>query len=377
MKFIHIADLHLGKRVNEFSMIEEQRHVLAQIREIAQNEDADALLIAGDIYDKSIASGEAIELFDWFLSEVHALNIKVFIISGNHDSAERTAFGQKLMQESNVFISPVYNGNISKYSFEDEYGVYNVFLLPFLKPANVKRFYPEEKIENYTDAIRIALKNCQIDPSTRNILLSHQFVAGGSICDSEIQIGGIDSVSADVYDKFDYVALGHLHGAQKIKRETMRYSGSILKYSFSEIKHKKSVCLVEMKEKGNIEIVLKELIPIHDMRKIEGTYNELTLKTNYENTHVDDYLRVVLRDEEDVIDALQRLRTIYPNIMKLEYQNARTRSLRNIEDLQTQTRKSEIELFSQFYEEQTGVQINEEQRKISEKVFKQCKEAHE
>ena len=375
MKFIHLSDLHLGKRVNEFSMIEDQEYILTKIINVIDDEKPDAVIIAGDIYDKSVPSAEAVQLFDRFLVKLAKRNLQTCVISGNHDSAERIAFGSKLMDISGVHMSPVYDGNVEPIEIKDNEGSVLIYMLPFVKPANVRAIFPDEEINSYTDALNVAIKHMNIDESKRNVLVAHQFVTGATTSDSEtVSVGGTDNVDSSVFDTFDYVALGHIHGPQNIGRETVRYCGTPLKYSFSEKNHEKSVTVVEMGKKGSVEIHTVPLVPKRDLREIRGTYEELTLKKNYEGTNREDYLRVILTDEDDVIDAMAKLRTIYPYIMKLEYDNKRTRtqsSIGNIEDIE---KKSEMDLFSELFEKQNGKSMTEEQVEFSKEIFERLKE---
>ena len=375
MKMIHLSDLHLGKRVNEFPMLEDQRHILIEILSVMDAEQPQAVLIAGDVYDKSVPSAEAVQLFDWFLTELAKRKLEVFIISGNHDSAERIAFGSEIMQRSGIHLSPVYNGTVTPVALQDEHGEVCFWLLPFIKPVHVRRFFEEETIESYTDAMRAAIRQMQIDPQKRNVLLTHQFVTGASRCDSEdLSVGGADNVDAEVFDVFDYVALGHLHGPQNIGSEAIRYSGSPLKYSFSEKDQQKSVTVVELAEKGHLAVHTLPLHPLHDLREIKGTYNELMLKSNYEGTATDDYLHVVLTDEDDVPQALSRMRPVYPNIMKLDYDNTRTRNSSQFVMLGDMERKSELQLFRDFFEAQNGKAMSAEQDQYVSDLFEKLRE---
>ena len=363
MKLIHLSDLHIGKRVNEVSMIEEQEYILKQILEAVDAEQPDAVLIAGDVYDKSVPSAEAVTLFDDFLCSLAQRKRQVFIISGNHDSAERLAFGGRLMGDKGIHLSPVYDGNITPITLTDEYGDVCFWLLPFLKPAHVKRFYPDEGIESYTDACRAAVKKMGIDPAQRNVILAHQFVTGSATCDSEeISVGGTDNVDRSVFADFDYVALGHIHGPQNIGSERIRYCGTPLKYSFSEAGHQKSITVVELGQKGHVALRTISLTPLHDMREIRGSYDEVTAKTFYENTAVEDYLHITLTDEEDVPEAMARLRVIYPNLMKLTYDNARTRSNAVIDGAVDVQKKSPLQLFGELYEQQNNQPMSEIQK---------------
>lgn len=375
MKLLHLSDLHLGKRVNEFPMLEDQKHILLQILGIIEAEKPDGVIIAGDVYDKAIPPAEAVALLDDFLVRLSGLKQEVFMISGNHDSAERIAFGGRLMEHSGIHLSPVFSGDIEPCVMKDAEGEVRIWLLPFVKPVDVRRAYPEEEIASYTDAVRTVIRRMKIDPTARNVLVAHQFVTGAVRSESEdVSVGGMDNVDVSVFEDFDYVALGHIHGPQHIGRETVRYCGTPLKYSFSEKDHVKSVTVVTLGEKGKTEIRTVPLTPRHEMREIRGTYDELALRKNYEGTATDDYLHVVLTDEEDVPDALARLRTIYPNIMKLDYDNRRTRASADPGMAEAIEKKSGIELFDEFYTLQNGQPLSEEQRAFAEEVLESLKE---
>ncbi len=363
MKLIHLSDLHLGKRVNEFSMLEDQTYILKRIINIIDDEKPHGVLIAGDIYDKTVPSAEAVELFDDFLVRIAKRNLQVFIISGNHDSPERLAFGCRLIDVSGIHLSPVYGGNIAPFSLRDEYGEVNIFMLPFIKPANIRRFFPESKSDSYTDAMRTVIQNMSVNTASRNVIVTHQFITGASRSDSEdISVGGSDNIDVSVFNGFDYVALGHIHGPQNIGSERVRYSGTPLKYSFSEVSQKKSVTVVELGEKGSVSIRTIPLVPQHDMVEIKGTYSELTLKSYYEGTtYQDDYLHITLTDEEDVPDAIGKLRVIYRNLMKLDYDNKRTRQSTEIGGTDAAESKSPFDLFSEFYELQNNAPLSDEQ----------------
>ncbi len=374
MKFAHIADLHIGKRVHDFSMLEDQRYILDQMLGIFEEQRVDGILIAGDVYDKVVPSAEAVQLFDEFITKLARLKIPVYMISGNHDSAERLSFGAKLFESSDIYISRVYDGKVRKIGLEDEYGLVNVYLLPFLKPATVRHVLQRDDIESYEDGVMAALQECEVDASQRNVLVAHQFVTGADRCDSEeTSVGGLDNVSAGVFCDFDYVALGHIHRPQKMGRETLRYSGTPLKYSFSEVEHKKSVTIVELLEKGNVQIDTVPLVPLRDMRKVCGTYMEVTAKESYTAENKMDYLQITLTDEEDVPGALQKLRTIYPNLMRLEYDNKRTRENREVQAVEAQEQKSELELFGEFYELLNNEAMKEEQTEFMEKMIQDLK----
>lgn len=379
MKLVHLSDLHLGKRVNEFSLIEDQRHILDEILKIIDAEQPDAVLIAGDIYDKSVPSAEAVSLFDSFLVSLAARSLKVCAISGNHDSPERVSFGGRLMAYSGVHIAPVYNGVTEPVRLEDEYGAVNVYMLPFVKPANVRRFFPEREIESYTAAVSAAVDAMEIDSAARNVLVTHQFVTGAERCESEeLSVGGTDNVDASVFDGFDYVALGHIHGPQKVGRDTLRYCGTPLKYSFSEARHIKSVTVVEMRGKGVVDVRAVPLIPLRDMTEIKGSYAELSFKDFYSGKGFrNDYLHITLTDEEDVPDAVSKLRTIYPNIMKLDYDNSRTRAGIVLDSAAELQRKSKIELIGELFEKQNGKPMSGEQRGFAQELIEKIWEGEE
>ena len=373
MKFIHLSDLHLGKRVNEFSMLEDQEYILTKIINIIDDQKPDGVIISGDVYDKSVPSAEAVELFDDFLVKLSNRNLKVFVISGNHDSAERIAFGGRLMDKSGIYMSPVYDGKIEPITVSDNFGDVNIYMLPFVKPANVRRFYPESEISSYTDAIKTIIDDMSIDESKRNILITHQFVTGASRTESEdISVGGTDNVDASVFEKFDYVALGHIHRSQKCTSDYIRYSGSPLKYSFSEANDKKEVVILDIKDKGSIELSFVPLVPKRDMVEIKGKYDELTLKSFYENTsYIEDYMHITLTDEDDIPDVLTKLRVIYKNIMKLDYDNQRTRHSVEINGADNVERKSPFEHFGEFYEMQNGQALSEEQSEFMTEIIEQ------
>ena len=375
MIVVHLSDLHLGKRVNGFSMLEDQRYILERILTIIDDEKPQAVVIAGDVYDKPVPPAEAVELFDDFLVKLSHRKITVFVISGNHDSPERLAFAARLMDGSGVHMAPVYNAMVQPFFLEDEFGPVGFYSLPFLKPAHVRRFFPGEAIESYTDALRTAVNDLRVDVKTRNVLITHQFVTGAAVCDSEtVSVGGTDNVDAAVFDGFDYVALGHIHGPQSVGRQTLRYCGTPLKYSFSEANHKKSVTVVELRQKGSVAVRTVPLTPLRELREIRGSYEELTLRANYQGSNTEDYLHVTLTDEEDVPNALDRLRTIYPNIMKLDYDNTRTRAAQWIPDQTEMEHKSELELFQDFYAQQNGKPMSREQSDYCSRLIEQLRE---
>ena len=378
MKLIHLSDLHLGKRLHEFSLLEDQEFILRQILEIISREQPDAVLLAGDIYDKSVPSAEAVSLFDEFLVRLSRLGQPVFIISGNHDSAERIAFGSRLMDQGGVHLSPVYNGKVSPLLLQDRFGDLCVWMLPFLRPAQVRAVFPEEAegISSYTDALRAAVEHMDLDPSLRNVLITHQFVTGAARSDSEdISVGGTDNVDASVFDPFDYVALGHLHSPQDVGESRIRYCGTPLKYSFSERDQVKSVTVAELEEKGRLRVRTVPLRPLRDLRELRGTYEQLTLRENYAGTPVEDYLHIILTDEEDVPDAVARLRSVYPHLARLDYDNLRTRTLSLLSDAEEPDQQSELELLDAFYALQNGRPMLPEQRELSLALLEKIREA--
>lgn len=375
MRLIHLSDLHLGKRVNEYSMLEEQEFILKRILGIIDLEKPDGVIIAGDVYDKAIPSAEAVALFDDFLFQLSCRKQQVFVISGNHDSPERIAFGSRIMDAGGIHLSPVYNGIIEPIQLADEYGEVFFYLLPFVKPAHVRRFNEESEINSYTDAIRCVIESMNIDSSKRNVLVTHQFVTGATRSESEeISVGGSDNVDADVFKDFDYVALGHLHSPQNCGSKHIRYSGTPLKYSFSEAKDQKSVTIAELFEKGRVSYRTIDLIPRNDLVELKGSYEELTLKSFYDHTTwQDDYTHITLTDEEDIPDAIGKLRTVYHHLMKLDYDNQRTRSNVIISgDAQVEA-KTPYELFADFYELQNNQPMSTDQsaymKELIEKVW--------
>ena len=376
MKFLHLADLHLGKRVNGFSMLEDQAHILRQILAILDDEQPDGVLIAGDVYDKSVPSVEAVGLLDGFLTELRARGVPVLLISGNHDSPERLAFGGRVMDSCGIHISPVYDGALAPVTLHDAFGPVHVWLLPFVKPAHVRRWFPDADIESYTDAVAEAVAHMDIDTATRNVLVTHQFVTGGARSGSEeLSVGGTDNVDSGVFAPFDYVALGHLHGAQHIGRETIRYAGSPLKYSFSEARQHKSVTVVTLGEKGDVQVRTVALTPLRELREIRGSYDELTARSFYEHTtYRSDYLHLILTDEQDVFDAMSRLRTIYPYLMTLDYDNARTRAAGGMSVPAETERRTPLELFEALYTRQNHRPMSEVQRAYIAQLMEQTME---
>ena len=361
MRFLHLSDLHIGKRVHNFSMLEDQKYILNQILDIADEENVTGVIIAGDVYDKPVPSAEAVSLFDEFLVQLAERELDVFVISGNHDSPERIAFGEKLMRHQKVYLSPVYNGKIEPVCLNDEFGVVKVFLLPFIKPVHVRHFL-EEEVSDYTEALSCAISSMDISQDERNVLVCHQFVTGAGRSESEeISVGGLDNVDATVFEPFDYVALGHIHGPQNIGSERIRYCGTPLKYSFSEAEHKKSVTIVELGKKGDLSIRLRDLKPMRDLIKIKGLFDEVTDKSFYKDLDTESYVHITLLDEEDIPNAFGKLATIYPNLMLMRYENRRTMDGADILSDGDEINMAPDVLFSQFYETMNNQPMTKEQ----------------
>ena len=372
MKVAHLSDLHLGKRLNGFPLLDDQEYILEQIIDICDDKNIDAVIIAGYIYDKSVPPAEAVKLFDKFITELSERNLSTFIISGNHDSAERIAFGSRIMQARKFYFSPVYNGELTSATVTDEFGKVNFYLLPFVKPAVVRNIFNND-INDYTDAVRTAIANTSIDFSERNVLIAHQFVTGALRSDSEINpVGGLDNVDISVFDNFDYTALGHIHSPQSMSGK-VRYSGSPLKYSFSEADHNKSVTIIELKEKVNIDISEVSLTPKHDLRILTGSYDELMSRNFYSSIEKEDYMKIILTDKTPIAYAINIMRDVYPNIMQLEYSFSSNSEFFIPESYESK-KLSEIELASDFYSIRCGEEMTAEQSEIINQIIDRIKE---
>ncbi|HCS75853.1 MAG TPA: exonuclease sbcCD subunit D [Clostridiales bacterium] len=377
MKLLHIADLHIGKRVNEFSMIEDQKHILDQIIKICNEEEPDAVLIAGDVYDKSQPSAEAVELLDEFLTRLIALGQAVILISGNHDSPERLSFGSRILRKNGLHIAGVFDGTLQKVSLEDEHSIVNIYALPYLKPTTV-RPYLEQAVESYDEAVCAVIAEADINTWERNILIAHQFVVSGTQrperSESEnLSVGGLDSVDISAFDDFDYVALGHLHRPQRIGRDTVRYAGSPLKYSFSEALYQKSATLLELGIKGELSFRQLPLHPLHDLREIKGPIAELLRIGREESDSVDDYLHIILTDEEEIYDAVGQLRQVYPNLMGLDFENSRSQAFNSeIAAVIDVAEQSPLDLFKAFYLIQNNNELSSKQTQVMEKIFEEA-----
>lgn len=381
MKVLHVSDLHIGKRVNGMSMLDDQRYILRQILDIAEKHQVSVLLIAGDVYDKASPSAEAVTVFDAFLTDAVAAGLRVLAIPGNHDSAERIAYAQGLLEKQGVCLPPVYAGEVERVELEDEHGPVEFWLLPFLKPGDVRRFFPDEEIgDDYSAALRAVLGACDIDQGKRNVVLSHQLVTAYGTApdraDDEIKLGGMDNVDVSVYDAFDYVALGHVHRPQRVGRDTVRYSGSPLKYSFSEARYGKSAALIELGEKkpGDdvgecVSFELIPLVPLHDVREVRGTLADvLAMGTAHDASQ--DYLHITLSDEHPQLDAMAKIHEVFPNAMMLDYDNVTVLIDRSQTQLTADPDSMDtLDLFSAFYESQVGNPLDDEQRDFARKLI--------
>ena len=371
MRFLHLADLHLGKQMNDLYLLADQEYILDQIVSIAEGERADAVLIAGDVYQRSTPQADAVALFDRFVSRLAGAGKKVFIISGNHDSAPRISYFSSLIRGAGVYVTEAFDGRVQQVRLEDEYGEIRVWMLPFLRPGEVKRRLPEEKIVTSQDAVEAALRQTPVDTRKRNLLMAHQFITGCETSDSEDRtVGGLDSIDAGVFQDFDYVALGHIHKPQRVGRETLRYAGSPLKYSFSEAEHVKSVTVVDMGPKGEIGIHTVPLYPLHDVRQMEGRMDELM-----ELPYSEDYLWITVHDELVPPDARVTLSVNFPNMMKFSVVNSRTKYDVDVAAVQRMENKTVQELFDDFYRLQNNDQAPDDLRKsIIEKALRELEE---
>lgn len=374
MKFLHLADLHLGKRLNDVSLLQDQIELLDQVERIAGERRVDAMLIAGDVYQKASPPSEAMAAFDGFITRLCALGIKVFIISGNHDSPQRISYLGSLLQKSGVYVSEAFDGRLQQVVLQDEYGDITVSLLPFVRPIQVRPFFPEEKLDTYQQAVRAVLRGSPVDISRRNVLVCHQFVTGAETCDSEeLAVGGLDHIDASVFDAFDYVALGHIHKPQRCTRDTLRYAGSLMKYSFSEVRHQKSVTLVELGRKGEVRVSAVPLNAPHDMRLVEGTLDEVMAMP-----YSEDYVWVTLHDELPPPDARVTVSTVFPNMMKFSIVNAKTKMDFDVVAKETMENKSPQQLFEDFYRLQNNDQPpSPRHMKILQDLLKELEEKPE
>ena len=376
MKILHLADLHLGKRVNEMSMIEDQKYILDQIITLIKEESVGIVLLCGDIYDKSIPTIEAIHLLDEFLDQLSKMAIKILMISGNHDSIDRLSFGKSLFTRSNLYIASQFENEIEKITVKENGITVNFYMLPFVKSAYISHIF-QLQTDSYEECFRYLIEHTKIDEEETNILLSHQFVTANKknpeLSDSETSsLGGIDNIDFHIFDPFDYVALGHIHKPQAMGREMVRYAGSILKYSFSEIHMDKKATILTIDAKKEISLSFHPLKPLRDMREIECSLEEL-LKKQCEIGKQEDYMHVILTDEEQILDAIGKVRTIYPNVMQISFKNRR--HMKQLESAQIKedqiSDQSPAELFEQFYKMQNHIDLDEKRLQLVLSVFEE------
>ena len=380
MKFIHLGDLHLGRSLGEFDLIEDQRYILKQIQDLIAEESVDAVLIAGDVFDKSIPSEAAVNLLNDFLYSLTCLQVRTFMISGNHDSDDRLNYGSRLFEKNEVFIGAVYDGTLQKKTLQDEHGEVNVYLLPFVKASQVRHYFPDAEIASYDDAVRTILREAGINPAERNVIVAHQFVAGKT-GDAEPMLGGSESVGTqsvglvekigyDCFDAFDYAALGHIHSPQQIGREKVRYCGSPLKYSLSEVSNKKTVPVVTLGEKGDVRIELRPLKPRRDLRHLRGKLRDLLDPAHVCDTG--DFIYATLTDEEILQDAMGIFRQTYPNTVKIDFDNSRTREIEQVDLSAATDQKSFSDLIRDFYLLIYGCEISEEEMTVMKKAAEEA-----
>lgn len=376
MKLIHCADLHIGKQVSENPMLEDQVYILNQIVEIVKKEKADGILLAGDIYDRAIAPAEAVMVLSNFLTTLSKMSVDIFMISGNHDSPERISFGRELLKSNEIYIAGEFSEHIECITKEDEYGEINFYLLPFAKPQ-VMRHYGFEG-NTYAGCVQSVLDKLSIDTTKRNVLMTHHFVAGTGLdieeADSEypISVGGVDVVDYHGMMDFDYVALGHIHRGQRVGADHIRYAGSPLKYSFSEVLHKKGVVVIELKEKGEVSIHEVPLIPYRDMRAIKGELSELMSDEIVHAANPEDYLQVTLTDKRELVDPIGKLRTVYPNVCHLILEK-NIRHDTQIDSISKEmTKRSVMEIFEEFYQKVTDQPLDEESKEAMTQIMEEA-----
>ena len=378
MKLLHLGDLHLGKSLGEFDLYEDQKYILDQILSIIREKEIDGVLIAGDVYDRAIPSESAMNLLDYFLKSLADQKVKTFMISGNHDSDDRLGYGSRLFESSHIYIAAQFRGTLYKKTVIDEYGEADFYLLPFVKASQVRHFYPDEKIESYDAAVRVILEHAQIDPDKRNIIVAHQFVAGrgadpelgGSEGAGTQSVGLVEKIGWDCFDMFDYAALGHIHSPQSIGRREVRYSGSPLKYSLSEAGNDKSVPVVTLGPKGEVDIELVKLRPMRDMRRLKAPIEKLLVKDNV--SRPEDFIYATLTNEELIDDAMGIMQQVYPNTVKIDYDNSRTREVDRVEIAGNLKQKTFDELISDFYSKMYGCAISEEEMQIMKEAAKEA-----
>lgn len=371
MKFAHLADLHIGKRLYEYSLIDNQRDILNKIVGLINKYNVDGVVISGDIYDKSVPPIDAVEIMDEFLSALAELDIFIIIIGGNHDSVARLSFASRILEKSRVFISPSFNGNIEKVELSDEFGDINFYLLPYIRPINVKRVYDDFSGDNFTEALKFVMDKINPDKSLRNVLVSHQFVTGAQKSDSEeLYVGGSENVDYTLFDDFDYVALGHLHMPQNVGRETVRYAGTPLKYSFSEISHKKSMTIVDMKEKGDVEIQEIPLVSAWELIELRGSLNELISNSITSSVDKKSFVKITLTDEVLKNDALDILKNFYPYIVSIGYDNSMTRDNNIVQSTKVLMQQDPQQIVEELFVQQNNREMNAVERELINKLVK-------
>ncbi len=381
MKIIHTGDWHLGKIVNEFSMIEDQEYILNQLITVIEKEKPDALIIAGDLYDRSIPPVEAVELLDKTLSKI-LLDLKtpILVIRGNHDSATRVSFAGEILTKNGLHIAGVFNKEVKQVILKDKYGPVNFYLIPYIDPRELRQILQDDQIITHDDAMKKTIDHIKqrMNEDERNVLVAHGYVTFMKdkeleleVSDSErpLSIGGTDLISGEYFDSFHYTALGHLHGAQKVGSDEIRYAGSILKYSFSETKHHKSVTLVNIDNKGKAQVELINLMPKSDMRIIKGPLNELIDPDIYRENNVQDYVYAILTDEGELVDPISKLRAVYPNIMGLSRENLREREESRTSAAAGYQNKSKLELFKEFYQSISNNEIADKKLEIIKEII--------
>lgn len=370
MKFLHLGDLHLGKTLFDFDLVEDQRYILDQILCIAEKESVDGVLIAGDVYDKSVPSEAATKLLDYFLMKLAQKEIKVFMVSGNHDSDDRLNYGSTLFASNQIFISAVFDGKLHRQSFADGDTKIDIYMLPFVKASQVRHYFPDEKIESYDDAVRTIIRNTDINEDNKNILVAHQFVSGkgedpalaGSESVGTQSVGLVEKIGYNCFDDFDYVALGHIHSPQRVGREGIRYAGSPLKYSLSEANNEKSVSLITVSAQERVKIELVPLKPMRNVRHLKGTLKELLDKKNVRAP--EDFIYATLTDEDIINDSMGIFQQIYPNTVRIDYDNSHTREIDQVDISKIAENKSFPELIGDFYRLMYGCEITEEEMDV-------------
>ena len=375
MRFLHVADLHIGKRVHERPMLDEQEHAFDQLISIAEDQRVDAVLVAGDVFDRPNPSSVALELSERFLASFVRRNIPVFVIPGNHDSAQQVAYCSTITDAAGLHVARPYRGHIATFSLEDADGPVCVHLLPFVRPLDVRVAFPqrEAEIKTHHDAVRVALEEHPLEQGVRHVLVAHQFVTAMGIdperCESETMssLGGLDNVDASLFDAFDYVALGHLHGPQRVGRNAVRYAGSPVRYSFSEISQKKAACIVDLDGQGNVSVTQIPLVPLHAMREITCSLEDL--EAGKDTGDHQDYMHVTLTDRS-AYDAFNRVKAVYPHLLLLSWQEAEIAASSGKMTLSEMKQKSCFELFSDFFTEQTGQSLTDEQRAIVQDIMR-------